>query len=281
MSSLISGIDVSSIQGVVPWAQVAASGVQFAFIRNYVGNDGQDTLYTSNMTETQNNNILPASYNFLYPLPTNPDHPNRDPLGQAQLHFQNTNNNFPVAADVEWPAPQDFSTWGVSASFIVEWVLTYLEHYQSLSGVAPLVYIYPFYAQTLNLAAYSEFANYQLWIASYEPTPTIPAPFSNYTIWQYSSTGKLPNGAGVDLNYAQNLNLWNTNATTPSIPANSSPISNPAPVAVVPSVAPQTVGQSSNNSVPPVATPPITVSASNSDIWAEAWQTVSNVIKDI
>ncbi len=46
-------------------------------------------------------------------------------------------------------------------------------------------------------------ADYPLWIASYGASPSIPAPWSSWTMWQYDGNGgqRMPNGGDADFNW--------------------------------------------------------------------------------
>jgi lysozyme len=207
---MIKGIDVSSVQGHIDFNAVAASGIEFVICKCYTGNDGMDNCYINNINNATNASIKAGTYNFVYPLPTDPSHPNRDPAGQAALHFAATKTNL-VVCDAEWPTPDLFTQWGVSATFINDWLLQYLEAYTQLSGVAPLLYTYPYYSKSIGFT--QDFAQYKLWIASYVPNqPVIPAPWNDWVIWQQSGgTYHLPNGAPCDFDVIKDpavLNLF-------------------------------------------------------------------------
>src|SRR5208283_4461391 len=132
--------------------------------------------------------------------------------------------------------------WGCSAAQICQWVTEYLQAYESLSGIRPVVYTYPNFAQCIKLP--TSFAQtYQLWIASYESTPTIPAPWTDWVIWQNtggtgSNAGHLPSGVPVDTDLAKDLSLWNVAPVVdpppppPFVPLITDPVTVPDPVSV-------------------------------------------------
>ena len=204
----IKGIDVSSVQGTnIDWNAVAASGIQFSFMKCGNGNDGFDPTYSNNIDAANAAGIKTASYHFTYPLPNSPGHPNRDPVEQATLHFNHCKTSV-VAIDLEWPATQDWAKWGVDAQFINDWCLKYLETYSDLAARMPLVYTYPYWSKAVNFS--QDIARYALWIASYEATPVIPKPWTDFAFWQTSGGGgKLPNGTPVDTNVTRDLSYWN------------------------------------------------------------------------
>jgi lysozyme len=229
----VRGVDISVIQGTVDFNALAASGVQFVVIRCGVGNGGIDIDYTTNVAKATAAGLKVMAYHFVYPLPTTTAQPLRDPVKQAQYHFNAAQGQL-AACDLEWPTQADWAKWGCTASQINQWALTYLAEYSRLSGQPMIVYTYPNFAQTVGLT--SDFAQYPLWIASYEPTPAIPHPWTDWVLWQTTGGGgHLPNGAPVDTDLAKDLSPWGAPAVPvaqpqPIPPPVLIPIPPPAPV---------------------------------------------------
>src|ERR1700722_4052059 len=235
-SNLIRGVDVSAIQGTINWQSVADAGNEFMISRCCIGNSaGVDTFYKKNVAEANAVGIKTAAYQFAYPLPTIPSQPTRDPKVQAQMHVTGAAGLVSVVAlDLEWPYPQNWSQWNCSAAQIVDWTITYLETYEQLSGIRPIVYSYPSFLQTINLpASFAE--TYKLWIASYTSNPVIPKPFTDYVVWQNSGgTQNLPGTkTPVDTDLARDLSLWGVQAVQPLPPPIPEVNTQPVPVAVV------------------------------------------------
>lgn len=204
----IKGIDVSSIQGNIDWNKVAASGVQFVIIKCCQGNDGVDPRFSSYLAGAKVAGLKTAIYHFVYPLPTSAAHPGRDAVSQAQAHFAASKGEL-AFCDLEWPEQKDWKAWGCTPAQINQWVIDYLATYSSLSGRPMPVYTYPNFAETVKLSL--ELAQYPLWIASYEPLPTIPKPWSDWAVWQNTGGGgHLPSGAPVDTDVVRDFSLWNS-----------------------------------------------------------------------
>lgn len=248
MADLIKGLDVSVIQGTIDFAKVAAEGVQFVICRCGVGNSGKDSTYDRNMANAKAAGLQVMAYHFVYPLPPQAGNPTRNPTAQAQLHAGYANGAL-AACDLEWPTQPDWAKWGCSAAQIGEWALEYLEAYESLTGIRPLVYTYPDFAHHVNLPP--AIAGYPLWIASYASTPLIPAPWTDWALWQDTGGGgKLPNGAPVDTDKARDLSLW-----APQMALPAPPVTILSPVEVAPPAPP--VPDQGPSQVPPPA--PVTV----------------------
>lgn len=204
--TVIKGCDISDAQGKVNFSWLAQNDYKFVISECGIGNDGFSHYYQSNIAATKANGMKAACYHFLYPLPDNIAHPNRNPVDQANLHFAASNGELALA-DIEYPAPQDWNKWGCSASQINDWLCAYLERYEVLSGQFLPVYTYPWFAKAVSFN--SEVGNHPLWIASYSTSPTIPSPWQNYLIWQ-SGQEKLDTGVLVDVDWMNDLNcLWN------------------------------------------------------------------------
>lgn len=225
---MINGVDVSSVQGItINWQAVAATGVQFAVIKCGNGNDPIDPDFSRNLAGAQAAGLQVICYHFVYPLPSKPGDPTRDPAEQAQMHF-NASQGCLAACDLEWPAEQNWAQWGCTAAQINQWGLDYLAAYTNLSGQPMIIYTYPDFAKEVGLSA--AYAQYPLWIASYEPTPEIPAPWTDWVLWQTTGGGgHLPNGEPVDTDVAKDLSLWGSASSTANTPNAPNPTNDPNP----------------------------------------------------
>lgn len=224
------GIDISTMQGNVDMTWVKNQGNFFVMNRCYVGNDYKDAAYDGNVAKEKAVGLLPAAYHFVYPLPASSAHPNRDAVGQANLHFTAANGEL-AAVDAEWPPSTQWAQWGCSATQINDWLLQYMERYTQLSGQKMLFYTYPSWAQSVGFTA--DFAQYSLWIASYTSNPSIPSPWPDYYMWQTAGGSQLtlPSGATCDTDVVKDLSWWGA-TVAPSV------VSEPAlapPIEVVPS----------------------------------------------
>jgi|SRR5271166_2667798 len=247
MADYIKGVDVSEIQrNNINWQQVANLDIKFGIAKCYQGNDGRDPCYSTNIAGMKAAGILPLAYHFVYPLNTDPVHPHRDPVSQAQLHFAAA-EGVRACCDLEWPTENDWNAWGINAEFINQWCLAYLAEYSRLDGRPMIIYTYPDFAKVVKLSA--EYAQYPLWIASYEATPEVPAPWTDWVIWQNSggTDFHLPNGCPCDTDLAKDLSLWGTTATPPIVVEPVEPIivepTQPTPVAT--QIVPPAVAQPS------------------------------------
>ncbi|GAB6043671.1 glycoside hydrolase family 25 protein [Endothiovibrio diazotrophicus] len=172
------GIDVSNYQGDVAWSEVKGDGVAFAYLQASQGNDFLDPNFGQNVAGISG--LLPyGSYHFF--------RPDDDPEEQAELFLRTTDGKrgaLPPMLDVE-------VTSGLPAAEIGQRAKRWLERVEREVGCTPLVYSYgAFWESNLKGALDA----YPLWLADYAERPTLPAGKSEWTLWQFSQTGK---SAGV------------------------------------------------------------------------------------
>jgi len=256
------GVDISVIQGNVDFAAIKASGVDFVVCRAGVGNGGIDIDYAKNVANATAAGLKVMAYHFIYPLPPNPAQPLRDPVKQAGYHFNAVQGQL-AAIDCEWPAPQDFGKWGCTPAQINQWMIAYFTEYTRLdNGRKPLIYTYPYWSDAVKFDPF--FAQFPLWIASYQATPFIPHPWTDWTMWQTTAGGgHLPNGAPVDTDVIKDLSLWDSPQTV--IP--------PSPPDVSAATAPPVIFTPPPNSPAPPPTDPLV------NLFTNIKNSISNLIK--
>lgn len=206
---MLHGLDVSAVQGVVPWSQLTTD-YHFVVIKAQQGNDGLDPYFFKNVAGAKAAGLITGGYHFAYPLP------HLDPREQARMFFarckeHGTNvGELPPFLDLEWPAVQDWAKWKCTAQQISDWARDCLDEMRKLWGCKPYLYIYPSWWD--YLAAHADVswaAEYELWMASYPAKvgfpidgqkPYIPKPFTRAPFWQFDGNGglKLPNGVDAD-----------------------------------------------------------------------------------
>jgi lysozyme len=179
---MLRGIDVSSIQRVVPWDRVVAAGCSFAIVRAASGNTpGPDPMFAQNVAGAQAAGLIVGAYNVVFPLPPDELKANRDPADQAQYHFNlckghgSHDGELGPFVDAEWPEPADWHRWGCSAPQIRAWLLSYLDAATALWGRLPTVYTYPDWWEHIGGPGEPAFAKYPLWAASYTHPDRWPA----------------------------------------------------------------------------------------------------------
>ena len=195
------GIDVSYAQGVIDWAQVKASGVDYAIIRCGYGDDlryQDDTYWLRNVSECIKHGIPFGVY--IYSYATNVTMANSEVdhvlrcLSEAGLS----------AGDVELPIYFDMEDRSTIGSDYASLASTFCSRVQA-AGYTPGVYANSDW--WLNKLTAPCFNNWEKWVAEWNASVGLTCSrFSDFTtngaMWQFSDYGKVAGINGrVDLNY--------------------------------------------------------------------------------
>ncbi len=195
-SPTLFGIDVSKWQGTINWAQVKGAGVQYAFIRVSDGITTIDEKFPANWAGAKANNIPRGVYQFF--------RPNRDAIEQAQIVIDHLDmygmGELPPVIDVE-------ATGDQTPAVVAQQVGLWIDEIETTLGVRPIIYSGSYFWDD-NVKS-SAFSDYPFWIAHYTSAscPRLPAAWSDWTFWQYSSSGTVAGISGdCDMNrYAGTL----------------------------------------------------------------------------
>lgn len=178
------GIDVSSWQEDIDWNAVAASGVQFAFIRVGSMKNGLDVKFNQNMTQANAAGIKTGVY--IYSYATNAQQAAEE-AAFVLAAIQNHTVSMPVVIDIESEVQK-----ALTKEQQAEIANTFCSIIEG-SGYYPMVY-----------ASKNWFLNrmgpigYDKWVAQYGEVCDI----EEAAFWQASSKGRLPGiGGNVDIDY--------------------------------------------------------------------------------
>lgn len=192
------GIDVSQHQGVIDWQQVAADGVQFAFIRaayrgyGYSGRLVADANFDANMKGATENGIKVGVY--IYSQAITPE----EAVEEANFVLERVapyNVECPIVFDVETVAEPSGRMNLISPEERTNYALLFCQTIEN-AGYRPMIYYNTeMGAMKLDLA---KLEGYDKWFAAY--TDEFYYPYA-YDVWQYSSKGSVAGIKGnVDLN---------------------------------------------------------------------------------
>lgn len=208
MSDYILGMDMSQFQGDKMNFTELAKMYKFMIHRAYVGNEHVDDNLVCNLKKAQDAGMAVGIYHFVFPLPDQAGRPARNPIEQANLHYYSVQDLGITlhCCDLEFPYAQDWRKWNCNAQQIKDWTRSYLIEYESLSGIKPMLYTYPSFAQ--SLAMEDDFTDYKLWIASYTKEAHVPKPWTDWTVWQNTGDTIKFNGITIDTNYCKDLSIF-------------------------------------------------------------------------
>ncbi len=188
--AVVPGIDVSRYQGTVDWKAVANAGNRFAVVRASIWNVKVDETFETNWTGARNAGLLVSAYHVV----------KADIPAQAQIDYfaqalAGHKWDLPPALDIERDD-------GLSTQQITQCVHDCLQYGTQRFGRSPIVYTGKWFWNS-HVAASPEWAQYDLWVASYgAASAVLPAGWTGWKIWQYSGNGHTSGVSGeVDLDW--------------------------------------------------------------------------------
>jgi GH25 family lysozyme M1 (1,4-beta-N-acetylmuramidase) len=190
------GLDVSSHQGAVNWATVAANGAKFAYTKATEGTYYQSPDFSQQYTGSFNNGLIRGAYHFATPNTTN---------GPTQADFfvahgggwSQDGKTLPGMLDIEYN-PYGAECYGLSQSAMVSWILGFSNEYKAKTTRWPTIYTTRDWWSTCtgNLGDFS--STNPLMLACYCSTPgAMPFAWTFQTIWQFADSGTFPGDQDV------------------------------------------------------------------------------------
>ena len=176
------GIDVSYHQETINWKRVRRAGVLFAFIRASDGTTFGDPMFVKNWANAKKVGILRGAYQYF--------RPEENATAQADLliaAIKHDRGELPPVIDIE-------SDGGKSPAQIRRSVQIWIERVRAKLGVEPIIYTGPDFWR--NKVGGADLTTQPLWLAHYTTScPTIPPPWTAWTLWQHTDRGRVP---GID-----------------------------------------------------------------------------------
>lgn len=203
------GIDVARYQGTIDWAQVAASGVDFAMVRVGYRVDGSreitaDSNARYNMQEAQKNGIKVGAYFFSTAVNEAEAEEEADWTADYISQYQIT---YPVAFDCEGFERAESAQYGLSATERTDIAIAFLNRIYE-RGYTPM-----FYSSMNEMANDAKWETsriektYRIWVSQYPSAPYPQTQKSAYqgthAMWQYTNRGTVSGiSQPVDVNIA-------------------------------------------------------------------------------
>ncbi len=179
----VQGADLSSYQGTVDWAQVAATGLAFSIAKATEGLTIQDADFPANWTGMKQNGLVRGAYHYFHSLDDGAAQADYFLAEVAQAGGFET-GDLPPFLDWEDTDPGD-----TTAHAILE-AQAFLNEIQAKTGWTAIIYtsVRVFTAD----GDPTQFGAYPLWVASRGVScPDLPSPWSGWLFWQYSFTGTI------------------------------------------------------------------------------------------
>lgn len=189
----IHGIDVSKWQGRIDWASVRAANTQFAFIKATEGGDHKDERFLENWEGAARAGVPRGAYHFVYWC--------RPAHEQAAWFVQNVPADpaaLPPVLDVEWNGQSRNCPRKVPKEQALAMIKVMLDAMERHTGKRPIIYTdITFHQEILE----GELTDYPHWLRSVAAEPHERYNNRRWTMWQYTTTGRVPGIANdVDRN---------------------------------------------------------------------------------
>ena len=212
-ASALQGIDVASFQhpdgAPINWSAVASARYKFAFIKATEGSYYVNPYESSDAAGAQAAGLLVAPYAFAIPNYSS------GALQADYLYdsagYAADGQSLPLVLDIEYDpyagsdgSPAGSWCYGLTPAAMTSWISSFVTETQRRSGHLPVIYST---AQWWNQCTdgSSQFAADPLWLADYPANPAsllpagppLPAGFSSWEYWQYTSSATLPAATSV------------------------------------------------------------------------------------
>jgi lysozyme len=209
------GTDVSHHDGTIDWSKARKQEIRFAWVKVTQGVEYKDNMFAKNWADLgkmwtgEGTRVHRGAYHFLSAQ--------GDVKGQARNFLTNMGavlpSDLPPTVDLEWDAPPGSPDPGaadrwkaLSASEIIEKVLTWLDAVEQATGKAPVIYTAASWWNE-RIGKTDKLAKYKIWIADYSrksqlsETPQLPSGYVAH-LWQFSERGRVMEGfsTNVDVN---------------------------------------------------------------------------------
>lgn len=209
-STVTLGIDVSKYQGTINWAEVKASGVDFAMIRvgyraKSTGEIFEDPAARYNLQEAQAAGVKIGAYFFSSAVTKEEAREEAAFTANIIAKYKIT---YPVAFNCEDFQSPDSRQYGLDAAQRTELACAFLDEI-SAAGYTPM-----FYASKGELEGSAQWntdtlaSKYKMWVAQYPEKPYPETASSSYSgshdMWQYTSQGTvagIPKKTDVNIAY--------------------------------------------------------------------------------
>ena len=189
------GIDVSSYQGDINWANVAPY-IDFADTKATEGTYYTNPDFANQYDGPYDYGVIRGSYHFAIP---------NNSSGSAQADYFIANGGGwsadgktpPGSLDIEYN-PYGAECYGLSQSSMVSWIRSFVNEYDAKEHAWPVIYSTTDWWTTCTGNSSAFASEDPLWIANYSASGgTLPAGWGVYTFWQYADSGSLPGDQDV------------------------------------------------------------------------------------
>ncbi len=187
------GIDVSHHNGAIAWAEVAAAGPRYVFIKATEGVTVTDKRFALNWIEARVAGLLRGAYHYFRPASS--------PVDQADHFFRVVGaldrSDLPPVLDLE-----ERTGWTGTPAARLLLVEQFLARVEALFRRRPVVYTSRSFMNEC-LGGSTALRDRALWVVDYgKSPPRMPPGWADWALWQHSEQGSVAGVAGsVDVDW--------------------------------------------------------------------------------
>lgn len=186
------GMDVSSHQGNVDWADAYKKGARFAYVKATEGTGYVNPYFAQQYGGSYKVGMIRGAYHFA--LPDNS-------TGAAQAKYflahggswSRDGKTLPGALDIEYNPYGSNTCYGLTQTQMGDWISDFVYTYRAGTGVSPVIYSTANWYNTC-VGRHGDFSSTcPFWIACYcSNISSFPYNWKFYTIWQNADHGTFP-----------------------------------------------------------------------------------------
>lgn len=185
------GLDVSSHQGHVDWANVVRLGAQFAYVKATEGSTYVNPYFRSQYDGSAAAGLIRGAWHFARPDKSSGTD-QADRFVDNGGGWSNDGKTLPGAVVIAYN-PYGPTCYGFSQPAMAGWIGAFSNEYHLRTGRWPVIYTSTSWWKTCVGSAGQFSVNSPLWIARYARAPgALPDPWQDYTFWQFAVKGTFP-----------------------------------------------------------------------------------------
>ncbi len=192
----IRGVDVSSYQGTVDWAVMAAQDIDFAFLKATEGSGLTDPTFAANFKNAVNSGLRVGAYHFF-----SYDSPGETQADNFIAAVPKTEGMLPPVVDLEFYG--DYNHDPMDAEQCHAILIPLLEKLEAHYGVKPILYVTE---NSYDLYVRGALEDYDVWARSIFGKPSFLR-HRDWTFWQYTNRAHLDGYDGEE--YYIDMNVFN------------------------------------------------------------------------
>ncbi|RFA14417.1 hypothetical protein B7R22_09260 [Subtercola boreus] len=217
------GMDVSGWQESVDWGTAWSNGARFVYIKTTESDDYASSHFAGQWSGATDVGMVRGAYHFANPF---------ESTGAVQANWfvdhggrwSPDGRTLPPLLDIEYDpytgTDHTNSCYGLSPAVMVAWIREFSNTVLARTGVRPAIYTTTNWWK-LCTGNSSSFGANPLFIARWpenisDGAGTLPAGWSDYSIWQYASTGTFPGDQDLFNGDYSQLHLFVSNGQTPT-----------------------------------------------------------------